>query len=189
MQETAQSSTVDSGTRRRGRLPVLTVAVLAVTVAVTVVAHSRPAVFHALRRDPHALRSGQWWRLLSPVLVQADRPALAAGTFVLVFLVGAFFEWRFGRARWLLLYLVGAVSGHAIGHLWQPYGAGCSVGGCGLLGGILAWLLRRGPAPARVGAVMWLLFAVADTVFRDIHGIPILAGTLVGLLVMPRPRR
>ena len=114
MQETAQSSTVDSGTRRRGRLPVLTVAVLAVTVAVTVVAHSRPAVFHALRRDPHALRSGQWWRLLSPVLVQADRPALAAGTFVLVFLVGAFFEWRFGRARWLLLYLVGAVSGHSV---------------------------------------------------------------------------
>src|SRR5437660_661114 len=59
----------------------------------------------------------------------------------------------------------------------------------GLLGGIVAWLLRRGPAPARVGAVMWLLFAVADTVFRDIHGVPILAGALVGFLVMPRPAR
>jgi membrane associated rhomboid family serine protease len=171
---------------RAGRLPLLTIAVLAATTTVTVLARtSQPGLADALRRNPGKLRDGQWWRLVSPALFQPDKPFLVAATFLLVAIVGVAFEWRFGRARWILFYLAGAISGHAAGHVFQPHGAGASVAGAGLLGGFVGWVLKRGPAPLRVGAVIWLAFAVVDTVLRDIHGVPILAGAALGLLLLP----
>jgi len=171
------------------RLPLLTIAVLAVTTVVTVLARtSHPGLAAALRRDPDALRAGEWWRLVSPVLYQPDPPLIVAATFALVAIVGVAFEWRFGRLRWIVFYLAGAVAGHAVGHVFQPHGSGCSVAGAGLLGGFVAWVLKRGPAPLRIGAVIWLAFAVVDTLLRDIHGVPILAGFLLGLFLLPAGR-
>jgi membrane associated rhomboid family serine protease len=165
---------------------VLTIAVLAVTTTVTVLARtSRPGLADALRRDPDKLRDGQWWRLVSPALFQPDKPLLVAATFLLVAIVGVAFEWRFGRLRWVLFYLAGAISGHAVGHVFQPHGAGCSVAGAGLLGGFVGWVLKRGPAPLRIGAVIWLAFAVIDTLLRDNHGVPILVGAALGLAFLP----
>jgi rhomboid protease GluP len=170
---------------RRVRLPLLTIAVMGVTATLTVLARSHPGIVADLRRDPAALRTGQWWRALSPILVQPDRAPIAAAVLLLVTALGVFVELRFGRVRWLVCYLAGAAAGEAAGYLWQPHGAGASVAGCGLLGAVAVWAIRRGPGALRVNGLLWLAFAVVDTVLRDIHGLPILAGALVGLVALP----
>lgn len=170
---------------RRVRLPLLTIAVLAVTATLTVLARSHPRIVPALRRDPDRLAAGQWWRVVSPIMVQPDAPPIAAVVLLMVLALGIFVEIRFGRVRWLACYLAGAAAGEAAGYLWQPHGAGASVAGCGLLGAVAVWLVRRGPGPLRVNGLLWLVFAVVDTALRDIHGLPILAGALIGLAAFP----
>lgn len=175
-----------------GHLPVYTVPLLAATVLCTVLARTAfPGIYDAVRRDPEGLRSGQVWRLVSPVLVQPDPFWTTLAVLVLVALASAVAEWHFGHWRFAALYLIGALSGHLLGEWWQPYSGGASVAGCGVLGGLLVWLWRSGHPMARAWTVIWLAVAVVDTVLRDIHGVPILAGTLLGLLVLrgAEPRR
>src|SRR5262245_15919923 len=67
------------------RVPALTLAVVVLTGAVAGVGLSNGSVLDGLRRDPRALGAGQWWRLLSPLLVRADsatgvRWAVASGS-------------------------------------------------------------------------------------------------------------
>jgi rhomboid protease GluP len=100
-------------------------------------------------------------------------------------------ERSIGVKRALALYLVGALAGHGIGHVWQPYGAGCSVAGCGVLGALAVWLVRARLVQVQIGAAFWLGAGVVATALRDIHGPPLLAGALAGLFLVrsvPLPR-
>ena len=167
---------------RRWRLPAL---LLSPTVILTATAKLHPVVFVALRRDPDALARGQLWRLLSPVLVQADvlQPNGVWRTLAVLILVAAVLAIG---ARWVgtspvvVLYVIGALVGHAVGHWWQPFGSGCSVAASGVLGGMAAWLLRAEPLQVRAGAALVLVAAVGGVLLEDIHGPPVLAGALVG---------
>jgi rhomboid protease GluP len=167
------------------RLP-LHLLVLAPTLVLTVAASWYPALFISLRRDPQALLRGELWRLLSPVPIQADalrdggwwRVVLVLLMVGIVILVG---EQAFGAGRCLLLYGLGALVGHGVGALWDPYGAGCSVAGCGILGGIAGWLLRAQPLRVKVGAVFWLTLGGVATLLHDIHGPPLLVGGLAAV--------
>jgi hypothetical protein len=165
---------------------------LSPTVVLTLVASFVPAVFTTLRRDPSALADGEVWRLLSPVLVQADALVDGGGwrtiaVFALVAAILGVGERMFGAARSLVLYAVGALVGHGVGELWQPYSAGCSVAGCGVLGGVAVWLLGARPVQLKLGAAMVLAMAVVGTLLRDIHGPPVLAGAALGAWLIPRP--
>jgi rhomboid protease GluP len=163
----------------------------------TLAARFSPAVFSSLRRDPDALLHGEVWRLLSPVLIQAD--ALehdgwwrALAVLVMVAAILSVAERNFGARRSLILYGVGALVGHGVGELWQPYGSGCSVAGCGVLGGLAVWLLSARPLQLRVGAALVMAAAIAATWFEDIHGPPVLAGAVFGrwlLRSVPLPQR
>lgn len=159
------------------------------TVVLTLVSAKHPVVLLALRRDSAALRAGEWWRLISPVLVQPDRVWTAASVLVLVAVVSAIAVELLGWRRVLGLYLLGALVGHAVGERWLPFGAGCSVAGCGVLGAIAVRMIRRGPIQPRVAAVLLLGLAVAATILRDLHGPPLLAGALVGAILDWRPGR
>lgn len=55
--------------RMPGRWPIATVSVLAVTAVLTVLQFPFPQVRLDLWRDPDALAAGQWWRLVTPLLV------------------------------------------------------------------------------------------------------------------------
>ena len=175
---------------RRWRFPILTTVTLALTAAVTASRLAGPGVVDALRRDPSALRSGQLWRLLSPVLVQTDRSALVVvGVLVAAPVVGAVAEQLFPPRRWIALYLVGALVGHGLGEVFQPLQGGTSVAFTALLGGLAAYALRRTsrvPAVLRVEAAVAIPLAVADTVARDIHGLPFLAGLALAVLWLHR---
>ena len=160
--------------------------VLSPTLLLTAWATVEPALFSALRRDPEALAAGQLWRLLSPVLVQADalQPGgwwrtLAVWLLVAAALVAS--ERAFGAGRTLGLYALGALVGHAVGERWQPYGSGCSVAGCAVLGALALRLLQRAPVPQlKLGALIVLALGAVGTLWRDIHGPPLLLGALAG---------
>jgi hypothetical protein len=175
-------------------LPRLLLLVLSPTLALTLVARFYPVVFTSLRRDPSALAHGEVWRVLSPVLVQADilQPGgwwRTIAVFALVAAILAATQRAFGSVHSLILYGVGALVGHGIGQLWQPYGSGCSVAGCGALGGVAVWLLRaRRPQP-KLGAAIVLALALVATLLEDIHGPPVLAGAALGAWLSHPKRR
>lgn len=121
------------------RLPIVTLAVFTVTELCNVLQIFFPQLLGVLRRDPAALQAGQWWRLVTPLLVQSDGWWAAAYVALGILLAGIVVERIYGRLRWLLLYLGGGLVGEVAGYAWDPHGAGSSVGVFGLLGGLLVY--------------------------------------------------
>ncbi|MEV4073110.1 rhomboid family intramembrane serine protease [Nonomuraea fuscirosea] len=123
--------------------PFLTVAVFVITAVPSLLQFVLPGLEPALMRDPAAIAGGEWWRLATSLVVQDGG---AIGTlFNLGFLavLGYVAERALGRARWVVLYLSGAVAGEAAGFLLDQPGAGNSVALCGLAGGLV---LMTGPS-------------------------------------------
>jgi rhomboid protease GluP len=179
------------GGGRRPRWPVATVAVLAVTVVLTVLQYPFPQLRRALWREPGALAAGQWWRLVTALFVQYDAVWAIVVVFALIAGVGTLAERVFGHGWWLLLYLGCGAVGQAFGYRWAPPDAGASVAAAGLLGAVCAWLLSpAGPrqAQVRVWGVVWPLAGIALTARGDMHGPPLLAGFGVGALLLWRDR-
>lgn len=169
------------------RIPKATLTVLVITGIVTGLQFYFPVLIVALQRTPGMLASGQWWRLLTPILINPEGWLQIAFNFPGIAIVGFLVERMFGSARWLILYMTGAVVGELAGMAWKPAGAGSSVAVCGLLGGLAAWLLwRRQPAQARFGGATILLGALVLTGMRDLHGPPLVAGALAAAVMLSR---
>lgn len=103
----------------------------------------QPGVLGALQRDRGALGHGEWWRILSPLLVDSDGWIQWLFVSLGFATVGAAVERRIGRWPWVTLFLVGALAGELAGYAWQPYGGGTSIALCGLIGGLTVWQVRR----------------------------------------------
>jgi membrane associated rhomboid family serine protease len=163
-----------------------TLAVFTATAILTCASLLHPTVLVVLQRSPQIL-AGQWWRLVTPVLV--ERGGWGEITFNLVALAafGAVVERLWGSRRWVLFYLTGCVTGEAIGLAWQPVGAGSSVAVCGLLGAWAAWSLRESRAH-NVAGVLVLGIAVVLSVSHNLHGPPVLVCAALALLLGPRMR-
>ena len=112
--------------------------------------------------------------------------------FALIAGIGVIAEHLFGPARWLLLYVACGMVGQAFGFHWQPYDAGVSVAGAGLLGAVCAWLLSPAGPPlvrVRIWGVAWPLAGLVLTATGDMHGPPLLLGFGLGALLLWRDRR
>ena len=90
--------------------------------------------YGALSRDA-MLRSGEWWRLLSGFVLDANVPHLLANIFVLV-LVGPPLERAVGRAWFVTIFLLGGIAG-AIASLTTGAPHSISVGASGAIMAIL----------------------------------------------------
>jgi membrane associated rhomboid family serine protease len=177
-------------------VPVATLGIAVVTTVLWVTQLVHPALLDLLRRDPAALAAGQWWRVVSPLVVQ-DPPWQWAVLGPLVLAAGTCVERLHGPAVVVAGYLLGGLVGEGVGYLWSPHGAGSSVGAAGVLGILVAWSLSRS-APrvlprvlvnrVRPFAVATLCAAVVSVVVHDVHGLPLLVGTLLGALLVRRPR-
>ena len=169
---------------RFGAVPVLTLSAFLITAKLSCLERSYPTLLLLLWRNPVAL-SHQWWRLLSPLLVQPDPWPQALSVFFLFLVVGILSERLWTKAAWLSLYLAGGLAGEIAGYMWQPYDAGMSVAGAGLLGGLAAWMISRVPAcQAKFGGGL-ILFGVLVLALRsDIHGPSIFVGGLIGALMI-----
>jgi len=159
-----------TGTRRRMRVPVLTIVVFLASTAMAIAQLLHPRLLDDLQRTPAGLH-GDWWRTVSTLVVQDGFRGQGVGGVVggvlnLVFLLvlGAAAEQAVSRWRWLLGYLGAALVGEFVGYAWQPTGGGNSVADCGLAAIIvLAYLgsADRLPAFAAPAASLWLGFLLA----------------------------
>ncbi len=185
----APSSEVNAAATSKYRWPFATTTILLVTGIFTAFQFPFPGVLETLRRDPQALASGQWWRMVTPLLVHSDGWPQIVFNFAAIAVFGVLAERVFGHWRWLLLYLVGGIAGEIAGYAWQPFGAGASVGLFGLVGGLLAWQLIALDTPrARIAAIVGLATMLALLVLRDIHGCATLAGVCLASLLLWRVR-
>jgi rhomboid protease GluP len=156
-----------------------TLAVLAVTVAITLLQVAVPQVRLDLWRDQGALESGQLWRVATPLLIQYDAPWNAISVWAVIAVAGTAVERVYGSARWLVIYAACGIAGQGFGYAWAPPDAGASVAGAGLLGALSAWLLAprtAAPLPPRLLAVLAPLGRLMLTLSKDMHGPPLLLG-------------
>jgi membrane associated rhomboid family serine protease len=126
--------------RGRERTPMVSYAILGVTVVVSFLAlqPEGSGVLRLLWLDKRGLADGEWWRLLSPVLVHGSLLHLAFNMYFL-YLVGPLVEQVYGSARFLVLYLLTAATASLASYLLG--GPGVSVGASGALFGLCGVLL------------------------------------------------
>mmetsp|Transcript_13203 Transcript_13203/g.28991 ORF Transcript_13203/g.28991 Transcript_13203/m.28991 type:complete len:381 (+) Transcript_13203:268-1410(+) len=90
------------------------------------------------------LQDGEWWRLITPILLHAGLLHLVANVAVQVD-AGAFFEKEWGSVRWLVIYLTSAVASSICSVIFMPQAVSVGSSGAvmGLFGGKLAEVLLR----------------------------------------------
>jgi membrane associated rhomboid family serine protease len=138
------------------RPPVLTLAVVAVTVVTSAVAVSSPTALAHLQRTPAGLQ-GQWWRTFTSLFMQSSAAGAASNLFFMLVL-GVIAEQTASRYRWLACYFGAGIVGELVAYSWQPVGAGNSVAVCGLAGLIALACWRRDTRLPQFGAFALLLW-------------------------------
>lgn len=138
---------------------------------------------------PALVADGQAWRLVTSAFLHAGLTHLALNMISLYFL-GSFAEVSFGRARFLVLYLVSGIAGGLAflyfgGFTSQVVGASGAI--FGLLGGVFGFTIRQGTFSTRNPVIGQLLILTALNLFlgATIPGVSNTAhiGGLVGGLV------
>ena len=90
-----------------------------------------------------AIQAGDWYRLLSPVVLHAGLFHIAANTFALV-LFGPRLEQEFGRIAFLATYLISGICGVAASYLVSPaLSVGASGAVFGIVGAYGVYLIRN----------------------------------------------
>ncbi|HEX6675957.1 MAG TPA: rhomboid family intramembrane serine protease [Actinomycetes bacterium] len=74
----------------------------------------------APRRDPAALSAGEWWRVVTPLVVQDGGLAGTVFNLASLAIVGTVAERLLGSRRWLVQYAAGGLAGEAAGYAWPP---------------------------------------------------------------------
>ena len=173
------------------RVPFVTLALIVVVLVAALAQRLWPGWLPALRRDPVAFAEGEWWRLPTALFAYDDGAVqivpIAAGLAIL----GVIGEPVFGPLRWLAIWCIAGLVGHAVGLWWQPVGAGSSVAVAGLLGAVAAWaLLPQTAVPlfARAGPTVVFVGAAILCLLRDIHGPPVFVGAALAMVFLLLPR-
>jgi len=170
------------------RFPIATLAVLSITIVSTGLQMLDPQVLSALRRNPAALAAGEWWRMITPLFVHSDGWVQIIVNLIGIAVVGAQVERLFGSWRWLALYFITGLIAEAISYAWDPFGAGASIALCGLIGGLLIWLLKY-TQPLRSLASLYVVYLIAGLAGYAIGGLTVniicsvLFGGLFGFLL------
>jgi hypothetical protein len=173
----------------RVRFPALTVIAVAVATVAAVVQYAVPSAVPLLQRDPGGLPAGQWWRLVTPLLVQTLGWYQVLANLVTLALFGVLAEWLLTRWQWVLLFAAGTAGGQGAAYAWHEPGGGDSIAICGLAAGVVvALLFDRGRLPKV--PVYAAVYYVAALTGWGLHG-PVGAGLVcvaaaLWLFVAPR---
>jgi len=170
--------------------PRTTAGVFLVTSLATAVGLVHPPFVRAVERSPAALTQNEWWRLISPILVNAHGWMQVTSNLLALAVVGVVAERLWGSRLWIAFYIAGGVAGEIAGLAWKPIGAGSSVAVCGLLGSVAVSLLAcMGTRAARIGGSLILAGGLFLTYLRDLHGPPILVSALLAAVILASRRR
>jgi rhomboid protease GluP len=172
----------------RPKWPLLSSVLIGATTVVTIWQFFSPELLAALRRDPDALRAGEWWRLLTALFVQPDGvgQCLANGALMLMFIPAA--ERLYG-GRMLIVYFAAGVAGQLVNFIWSSGSGGSSTAIFGVMGSLLLYVvmnrarLRR---PFQFIAHLGLLAAVFMMVLRDGNGVGLIVGAALASLLVTR---
>jgi len=172
----------------RPRWPWFSVALMGVTALVTALQFSYPELLAALRRDPDALRAGEWWRLLSALFVQPNglSQCLANGAMMLIFVPPA--ERLYG-GKMLIVYFTAGLAGQIVNFIWNSGSGGSSTAIFGVMGSLLIYIvMNRGRLlrPFQFIAHLGLLAAVCMIVLHDGHGVGLVIGAAVASIMVTR---
>jgi len=175
------------------RFPIATIVVLSSTIVVTGLQIIYPEILNVLRRNPAALAAGEWWRMITPLFVHSDGWVQIIVNAIGIAMVGPLVERLFGSWRWLALYFISGLVAEVISYAWEPYGAGASIALCGLIGGLLTWLLKYNQ-PVRTFTSVYVVYLIAGLVGYAIGGftLDVILGALFGSLfgfMLRRPGR
>ena len=135
-----------------------------------------PGLLETLKRDADLVAQGEAWRLATAVLVQDGGWAGLISNLVFLAILGTLTERLLGRPRAAVAWLSGVAAGELTGLVWQPTGAGNSVGNLGLAGALAVVGWSRG---GRVGRVQATAVAAGCALLlsgHDIHGAAALGG-------------
>jgi membrane associated rhomboid family serine protease len=173
----------------RPRWPVVTTIAVTVAIAAAVLQYTAPAMVPALQREPSGLSQGQYWRLVTPLLVQTLGWYQVMANLVSLAVIGTVTEWVLGRRWWLPLFAAGAVGGQLAAYSWHDWGGGDSTAICGLAGGVLVAQLA-GPDPPVRWATETVLYYIAALAGWGLSGavatVLAVAATATGLYLLPR---
>ncbi len=187
--------------RSRGDGPAVPLSwlVVGLTVVVSLVAESSGGrgILEALALDKRALADGEWWRLVSPVLVHGGLIHLFFNMYAL-YLLGPIVEGLWGSVTFGAFYLLTAAAASAASFLFVPdVSVGASGGIFGLVGILLAGTRAHHPLLDRraraivpqLGTIVVVNLAIgflaAGTIDNAAHIGGLLAGLWLGFVVPP----
>lgn len=172
------------------RFPLLTAVATGVATVAAVAQYAVPGMVPALQRVPGGgVPDGQWWRLVTPLLVQTLGWYQVVANLGSLLVVGAVAEHVLGRSWWLALAVAGTVGGQLAAYHWHQSGGGDSIAICGLAAGVVITLLVRpaaGPCLAHLAVVGYVAALTGWGVFgpRGAALACVLAG--IGTVVLHR---
>lgn len=157
------------------------------TVAVpSVIGLMSSGFYDALYRDPSRITDGgQWWRLLTAVVVQDGGTVGTVANLVFLGMVVSVAFPLWGSIRAVLLFVGGAVLFNLLAtFVWDAPGAGNSAATFFLAAATVALVAyRRRSQLALMCAAVELTLGVALAVSGDAHGVVVIAGLIVGALM------
>jgi membrane associated rhomboid family serine protease len=168
--------------RQGRRVPVALLAVFAVTAVFSLLQVPFPGVLEALQRNPDRL-AGEWWQLVTPLLVQDGGLAGTAANLTALALLGyAGAQWWSTR-RWLILYFGTGVAAEIVAYAWLRQGfAGNSIAVCGLAAGLALTAATAGEGVPVALAGLSLLSGLILLLGRDLHGAAYAIGMVLAWL-------
>ena len=171
-----------------GRLPCTTLLLLLIVGIPSILQFFFPGLLRLLQRDYARFVHGEWWRLVTSLVVQDGGVGGTVSNLVALALIGSVAERLWDGRKMLLIFLAGGILAQFIAFLWQPTGAGNSVGNFSLAAGVaVTALIGRSAQPAQILA---LLALVADGILlplQDIHGAAALIGAILAIFLVCAP--
>jgi len=159
-----------------------------ITFTVTTLQFIFPEIIPALDRNQHALMSGEFWRLITPLFIQPYGLFQCVFNSIFFFMFVPIAEHLYGR-RIFLIYFIAGLVGQLANYYWEKGGGGSSTALYGVLGSLYAYaVLHRANFPKGYLLIPLAGFSGATILcfFEDGHAPSLLAGGLVSLILSSR---
>lgn len=140
-----------------------------------------PSLLGALRSDPTRIGGGEWWRLLSSIIIQDGGLSSAAFNLISLAIVAVLATWTWGGPRAIAIFLAGGIGLNALATAYGSAAAGSSGATLVLLASIAGCGVVRRRGSLRRRAVLAITAGGPILALGNPHGIAVLAGGLLGM--------
>ena len=166
------------------RTPVATLGLLAVVGTPSLLQFIFPVLLVALERNWPLILHGQVWRIVTALTVQDGGGFGTLFNLTGLLLIGFASERLWGSARMAAIFVGGGVITEFLAYFWQPVGGGNSIANFALSAATAALgLMTVKNSVVRAVAVAILAAGLILLIQKDIHGVAVVVGAIMGLIV------